>query len=165
MRLNRREWTVLNANFKRELTNREMKPSDPLLHLGAKDGPWEIELRIPQKNMAQVRDAFERLKRNELDVDFLLRTDPTRMFRGKLSKDKIAGEATTNPQETGTDAEPYFLAFVRLDPNSKDRRVPTQLLAGGAEARAKVRCGNHQLGLPMFYGVWEFICEKILFFF
>jgi hypothetical protein len=143
-----------------------MKPSEPLLHLGAKDGPWEIELRIPQKHIGQVLYAFDRLKKQELDVDFLLRTDPTRSFRGKLSKDKIAGEATTNPQESGTDSEPYYLAFVRLDPKGDPKyRVPPQLLAGGAEVRAKIRCGNHRLGYSMFYGVWEFICEKILFFF
>src|SRR5581483_1823678 len=50
LRVRSREWTVLNANFKEELKDREVKPSDPLLRLGAKDGPWEVELRIPQKH-------------------------------------------------------------------------------------------------------------------
>jgi hypothetical protein len=30
---------------------------------------------------------------------------------------------------------------------------------------AKVRCGDHAMGYSLFYGVWEFIYEKVVFFF
>jgi multidrug efflux pump subunit AcrA (membrane-fusion protein) len=168
LKLSRREWTVLNANFKEELTNREVKPSDPILRLGAKDGPWEIELKIPQKHIGQVLAAFERLKQagkpEELEVDLLLRNDPTRTFKGKLPRSKMAGEAVPNQQESG-EAEPVVTAIVTLDDIDPAYRVPPALLLSGTEVHAKVRCGNHRLGYAMFYGVWEFICEKILFWF
>lgn len=166
--LGRREWTVLNANFKEELTNREVKPSEPLLRLGAKDGPWEIELKIPQKNIGQVLAAFERLKKKdkqELDVDILLRSDPTRKFKGKLARNKISSEAVPNQQESG-EAEPVVTAFVRLDEGVDPAyRIPPSLLLSGTEVQAKVRCGNHRLGYAMFYGVWEFLYEKVVFWF
>ncbi len=56
------------------------RPGLPMrvLRLGAKDGPWEIELRIPQKHISQVLRAYERNGGQALDVDFLLRSDPTR---------------------------------------------------------------------------------------
>jgi hypothetical protein len=57
-RLNRKEWTVLNYNFKEELRNANVKPSDKLLWLGAKDGPWEVEIKIPQKHIGHVLQAF-----------------------------------------------------------------------------------------------------------
>ena len=33
------------------------------------------------------------------------------------------------------------------------------------EVRAKVRCGSHSLGYSLFYGVWEFFYENVLFYF
>jgi hypothetical protein len=35
----------------------------------------------------------------------------------------------------------------------------------GTDVRAKVRCGPHALGYALFYGVWEFFYEKVVFFF
>ena len=40
-----------------------------------------------------------------------------------------------------------------------------ELLVTGTEVHAKVRCGNHALGYSFFYGLWEFLYEKVVFFF
>src|SRR5262249_32466826 len=37
-------WTVLNWDYKEKLTGSEVKPSDPILRLGYRDGPWEVVL-------------------------------------------------------------------------------------------------------------------------
>jgi hypothetical protein len=164
--LSKREWTVLTGNFKEELTGKKVNPSDPILRLGAKDGPWEIELKIPQKHIGQVLHAFDRLQASELEVDFLLRTDPTRKFKGKLSRDKIAGEANPS-RDDNNESEPVVIAYVRIDENSDDPayRLPPELLVSGTEVHAKIRCGNHRMGYSLFYGVWEFLYEKVVFFF
>ncbi len=174
VRLSRREWTVLNSTFDEDLTNREVKPSEPLLNLGAKEGPWEIQMKIPQKHIGQILSAYERIKEQnqdgkarplELDVDFLLRSDPTRVFKGKLALDKIAGEAVPNKDDSG-EPEPVVLASVRIDDGVDPRYLlPRELLLSGAEVHAKVRCGNHRMGYALFYGVWEFFYEKVVFFF
>ena len=46
-----------------------------------------------------------------------------------------------------------------------DDRVPRGLLLTGTEVHAKVRCGNRRMGYSLFYGVWEFFYEKVVFFF
>jgi hypothetical protein len=163
------EWTVLNGNFREDWTNRLAQPSDALLRLGAKDGPWEIELKIPQKHIGQVLAGFDRLPKDApkvLDVDFLLRSDPTLTYKGKLYRDRIAGEATPN-KDDNNENEPYVLAYVRVDDPSIDPayRLPQGSLVSGTEVHAKVRCGNHRLGYALFYGVWEFLYEKVVFFF
>jgi hypothetical protein len=161
-----RQWTVLNGNFKDEFTGKQVKPSDAILRLGAKDGPWEIELKIPQKHIGQVLYAFEKLGTNELDVDFLVRTDATRKFKGKLSRDSIAGEANPS-RDDNNESEPVVVAYVRID-DERIRtadRLPPELLLSGTEVRAKIRCGNHRMGYSLFYGVWEFLYEKVVFFF
>jgi hypothetical protein len=160
-------WTVLNWDFKENLTNRLVKPSDPLLRVGNQEGRWEIELKIPQKHIGQVLQAFPSNDENaELDVDLLLLSAPTKTFKGKLARNKIAGEAVAN-HEDATDSEPTVLASVRIEGEGidKDKQIPRDLLKTGMEVHAKVLCGRHPIGYSLFYGVWEFIYEKVLFFF
>jgi hypothetical protein len=164
--LGRREWTVLNSTFKEELTGKEVKPSDPLLRLGAKDGPWEIELKIPQKHIGQILNAYERLRVEELPVDYIVRSDTTRTFKGILPRDKIGGAA--NPErDDNNEAEPVVIAYVRIEGSDipEEDRVPPELLRTGFEVHAKVRCGNHRMGYSLFHGIWEFLYEKVVFWF
>jgi hypothetical protein len=161
----KKEWTVLTGNFREEWTGKEAKPSDPIMRLGVKNGPWEIELKIPQKHIGQVQRAFARLRTDTLDVDFLLRSDPTRVFKGKLNKDRLASEALPN-RDDNNESEPVVLAYVRIDDPTIDvaDRLPSELLLSGAEVHAKVRCGNQRMGYSLFYGVWEFLYEKVVFY-
>jgi hypothetical protein len=165
-RVGRLEWTVLNGNFRDEWLGRTAKPSDPILKLGAKDGPWEIENRIPQKHISQVLKAYEGNGGEPLDVDFILRSDPTRTYRGKLYRDRISSEAVPNRDEKD-ESEPEVIAYVSIDDPSIDPnyRLSREALTSGTEVHAKIRCGKHRLGYSLFYGVWEFVYEKIVFFF
>ena len=165
-RVGRLEWTVLSGNFRDEWLDRSAKPSDPILKLGAKDGPWEIEIRIPQKHISQVLKAYERSDGQALDIDFLLRSDPTRTYRGKLFRDRISSEAVANRDEKD-ESEPEVIAYVSIDDESIDPayRLSREALTSGTEVHAKVRCGKHRLGYALFYGVWEFLYEKVVFFF
>jgi hypothetical protein len=164
--IGRREWTVLSGNFNDEWLFKTAKPSDPILKLGAKDGPWEIELRIPQKHISQVLKAFEYNNTDVLDVNFLLRSEPSRKYRGKLYREKISSEAIPNRDEKD-ESEPEVIAYVSIDDPSidPDYRLPREALTSGTEVRAKVRCGKHCMGYSLFYGVWEFLYEKVVFFF
>ncbi len=161
------QWTVLNSDFRELLFNRTVQPSDPLLRLGDKEGRWEIELKIPQQHIGQVLQAFSNEKTEVLDVDLLLRSDPTRTFRGKLRRERIGGEATPHHSDTNNEPEPVVLAYVAIDGEGINpaEALPRDLLVTGTEVRAKIRCGNHRLGYSLFYGVWEFFYEKVLFYF
>lgn len=159
--------TILSWDFRETLTNRLVKPSEPLLRIGEKSRRWEVELKIPQKHMGQVVQALERQQlADELDVDLLLVSAPTRTYRGKLVRGKLAGEAGLNAQDP-TETESVVLASVRIDgPGiAPEDRIPAELLVSGTEIHAKVRCGDHAMGYSFFYGVWEFIYEKVVFFF
>ncbi len=173
MRLTLKEWTVLNNNFEEELKNVTVKPSDKILWLGAKGGPWELEIKIPQKNLAKVLEAFHGDHNKELDVEFLLRSDPSRKFMGKLKLDKIGSEALSN-KEDKDEAEPSVLAYVRIDNNGVDdpknkidegSLLPQELLLPGVEVHGKICCDDHPMGYSLFYGVFEFLYEKVVFFF
>jgi hypothetical protein len=173
----RKEWTVLSSSFKEELTNKTVRPSDPILSLGATDGPWEIELKIPQKHYGQILKAFNEKQKQgqkpELEVQFLLRTDPTQTFKGYLHRDRVAPEAQSD-KENKDDQEPVVLAYVRIDneagtgpgdPGYIAEEFPRHMLLSGVEVHAKVVCGNQRMGYSLFYGVWEFLHERVLFYF
>src|SRR5262249_37345092 len=148
---------------------RNVKPNEPILRIGHKPGPWEVELKVPQKHIGQVLQAFGSSDPDkELDVDLVLRSTPTKTYKGKLARRDVGGEATPN-RDDNNEAEPVVVAIVHIDDPGipEDYRLPhdDKTLVTGTEVLAKVRCGNRALGYSLFYGVWEFIYEKIVFFF
>src|SRR5262249_31289634 len=121
--------TVLSSDFREHLTNRHVKPSEPLLRLGDKTKPWEVELQIPQQHIACVVRALDADDPEaELDVDLQLRSCPTRTFKGKLSRFRITSQASPNRDESG--AGPVVRASVRIDgPDVVEaERIPADLL-------------------------------------
>ena len=66
-----------------------------------------------------------------------------------------------------SEAEPVVVAFVDIEDPSipAENRLPEGGRVAGTEVHAKVRCGNHAMGYSLFYGVWEFMYEKVVFFF
>jgi hypothetical protein len=102
----------------------------------------------------------------ELDVDLLLLSTPTQTFKGKLQRGKIGSEAAP-PKDAPTDPEPVLTASVRIEGPDIDPsdQIPRSLLVAGTDVHAKIRCGNQRTGYSLFYGVWEFFYEKVVFFF
>jgi hypothetical protein len=155
---------ILNWGFQEQFTNSKLPPTQPILRVGDDQGDWEIELKIPQKHIGQVKRAFEKLKTNELDVDLLLASTPTETYTGKLSRDKIAGEAVPDKDDPNA-TEPTVLAMVRIKGNDITKPIPRSLFTAGTEVHTKIRCGNEPMGYSLFYGLWEFYYENIAFFF
>src|SRR5262249_13193814 len=99
-------------------------------------------------------------------VDLLLSTKPTAIYKGKLVKAKVAAQANAN-RDANNEPEPVVLAWVQIDTDDipVDYRLPPELLLTGTEVHARVRCGNRAMGYSLFYGVWEWVFEKVVFFF
>ncbi len=167
-KVNEREWLVLTSNFQEKL-NSEVRPNEPIMRLGVKKGPQEIELRIPQKHIGQILRGFERKKGDPDDdilmVEFILLGSSTTKYMAVLRKDRIAGEATPN-MEDSADPEPFVLAYVDIEDGRipEDYRVSRDVLVSGTEVRGKVLCGKDRAGYALFYGVYEFIYEKVIFY-
>ena len=174
---------ILSADFRENLEGRMVKPNEPLIRIGFTDpehpklSDWEIELKIPQKHVGQVLEAYKRLPAGaELDVDVLFMSQPDAgSFRVKLRKDKIASQANTQ-KDDNNEAEPVVLAWARVHPKKikdadgkmiddipADLQITSSLLLSGSEVHSRVRCGNHPMGYSLFYGVYEFLYEKVVF--
>jgi hypothetical protein len=169
------KWTVLDDDRTREaILGRTVRPSEPLLRLGNVEGAWQIEEKIPQRNVGQIARAFERpgmhkvdpAGRKYLDVDVLLASMPDTRFLGRLYQDDLAAEAVPNKDEHDEN-EPVVTAYVKLnlDDIPKDQWVPEEYFVTGLEVRTRIRCGDHPLGYSLFHGVWEWFYENVVFFF
>jgi outer membrane murein-binding lipoprotein Lpp len=155
--------TVLDWDFREKLTNKLVRPSESLLRIGDKDKGWEVELRIAPKALGPILEAFAAPGApEELDVDLLVASVPTRTFRGKLARRHLAAAAS---HDDGGQ-EPFVRASVRLDgPDIPDaERLPRELLVTGTEVHARVRCGDHPLVRSLFHGAWEWFYETVLFY-
>jgi hypothetical protein len=160
--------TILNSeDFRETLSNRWVKPSDPLLRIGDRTRDWEVELKIPQKHIGQILQAYATQNPDEeLDVDLLLASAPTHVYKGKLARGHVGMEATPN-KDDNNESDPVVLAWVRLDGQgiAENDRVPRNLRVTGSEVHVKIRCGTRPMGYSLFYGVWEWAYEKIVFWF
>jgi hypothetical protein len=161
----RPEWTVLDSpGFQEALLNRNISRKDALLHLGNRVGVWEIQLKIPQKHVGQLLEAYGPSPKPdaELDVDLVLRSTPTKTFRGKLAHKDLAREATPN-RDDHNESDPVVMAYVRVSGPGipEDMQLPREQLLSGVEVVTRIRCGTHPMGYSLFYGVWDFLYEQV----
>ena len=162
---------MLTPDVRSSLKNKLLDPKEPVLRLGNKSGKWEVETKIPQKHIGQVLHAFEYLSErkgepvDELDVDLVVRSDPTHTYHGKLHRSKIASQADPH-KDDNNESEPVVLAWVRIAGDDIDKPIPKDFLSvAETEVKVKIHCGPHRMGYSLFYGVWEFFYEKVVFFF
>ena len=166
------DWQVISGDKRDEMLHRTVKPNEPLMRLGAVDGPWRVELKLPQRNIGHVARAFatdDLHKRDEsgrkyLDVDVLLGSQTDRSFPGRLYEEDLAKEAVPN-RDDHNEQEPIMLAYVRVNMEEfgPAGQIPENLRVPGVEARTRIRCGKHSLGFSLFHGVWEWFYEKVVF--
>jgi biotin carboxyl carrier protein len=140
-----------------EMNNRVIKPGDKLLQIAKVDGRWEVELRIPENHVGQVREALSKL--GSLEVDLFLKSHPDRRWKGYLHREGLGGEMAV------TDNETVLTARVEVGP---ELAAKLEELSGGAmavetEVVGKVRCGNRSIGYVLFYQLWEFLYEHVIF--
>jgi hypothetical protein len=167
---------ILNYDYKENLKDKFVKPSDQILRIGNVKEDWEIEVKIPQKYFGHVKEAFSKEKKDELDVSIVVLSSPTRTFKGKLSRNPratghavggIGGEAVPNLDDKN-ESEPVVKCWVRIDGKDipESDRLPRDLLtAADVEAEVKIHCGNRPMGYSLFHGIWEYFYEKVVFFF
>jgi len=168
-------WTVLSDDRRENLLGRTVKPEQELMRVGNLQGPWQIELKIPQRSIGQILKAFADpeyskveagTNKQYLDVDVLLSSQPDASYMGRLYRPDVSAQAVPNKTEHD-ETEPVITAYVKLnlDDFPANLKIPTDQFVTGLEVRTRIRCGDHALGYSMFHGVWEWFYETVVFFF
>jgi multidrug efflux pump subunit AcrA (membrane-fusion protein) len=144
---------VITWEAKKVLQNRPVETGQVLMTVAAKDSEYEIELFMPERRAKHLTSARDKVKADDptqdLDVDFILMTDPGRTRTGKIVE---VMDATEPHEEQGN------VVRVRVKPNEP-------ILTGrpGATVTADVHCGWAPLGWSLLHEAWEWL-EANLFF-
>jgi multidrug efflux pump subunit AcrA (membrane-fusion protein) len=125
------------------LATRPVERGQSLLTVADVDGPWVVELRVPDDRAGHVLTARDELK-PDLDVSFAPSSDPGREYQGRI------GEVAMSTEVDET-AGPTVLVTVEFD------RQNVTALRPGATALAKIHCGRRSLGYVWLHELFEFI--------
>ncbi len=140
---------LLTWNLDQLLDARPVNRGQILATIGDLDGPWHLELRIPDRRVAHVLAA--RKESSEiLNVTFILATEPGRRLHGTLD---WVGSRTEISELDGA----FVPAKVAINRNELPQRVP------GAGITAKIYCGRRALGYVWFHDLWDAMQSWFLF--
>jgi len=140
---------VATFQVRQNLLDRPVKRGDRLLEVMNVDGPWRLELDVPEYRMGHVLSATASAAPTApLVVDYVAATAVSQGRVGRLGE---IGSRSNESQEEGTVVE----AFVDIDADDlPGRRI-------GAEVTAKIHCGPRSLGYVLFGDVLEFVQRKV----
>ncbi len=140
---------VLTWNPQPLLEARPVARGQILLTIGDLAGPWQLELRIPDRRVSHVL-AARGPSGDALPVTFLLASDPARKHYGTLDR---VGLRTEISERDGA----FVLATVALERDQIPHPIP------GANVVAKIDCGRRTLGYVWFHDLLNAVRRWLLF--
>lgn len=140
---------VLTWDVSQLLEARPVERGQALLRVDDLNGPWELELRVPDNKIGFVLEERKGTE-ERLDVSFRLATDPNQTHKAQI---RDVAMNTDTVDETG----PHVLLTAMVD------RAEIPRLRPGADVIAKVHCGRRSLGFVLLYDIWNAIQTRLLF--
>jgi hypothetical protein len=145
---------VVTWQVRDRLMLRPVEKGQVLMNIADKTGPWELEVHLPDDRLGHVnRAAAEaRAAGSDLEVDYILATDPGTRHRGTVRE--IHEQAEVRGEQGNT-----VLVRVTIDPDRHEKEE----LGAGASVTARINCGQRPLGYVIFHDLLAFIQQQILF--
>jgi multidrug efflux pump subunit AcrA (membrane-fusion protein) len=140
---------VITWDVEDQLLARPVTRGEVLLTVAQTDGPWVLELLLPDKRVGHMRDAVQELG-EELDVTFILATDPGQELQGTVQR-----VATS----TIVDATEGLVLPITVAINEAD----VTHLRPGAKVVARIDCGRQPIGYVWLHELFEFFQSRVLF--
>jgi hypothetical protein len=126
-----------------QLTARPVRHGEFLLRVARLDGPWLLELDVPESRSGHLLRAFETRPPGEgLRVEYLLESAPAASYRGELV---AVGDAT----HVNASGLPVVPAEVALPVDHLPDPRP------GATVHARIFCGRRSLGFVWLHRLYE----------
>jgi len=152
--------TVTTWDVKKVLNARPVVTGQVLMTIADPDGPWEIEVLMPEKRMRYLDYAFQNESKKDsegndyLDVEIILMTAPENKYMGKLYPPGIGRRAELDPEDG---------AVVKLRCKPNDDALLQISRRPGARVMADVKCGKRSVAFICFYEVVEWVRANVLF--
>lgn len=146
---------VITWKVQDELPGRVVNPGDVLMEVADPDGPWRIEVYMPDKRMGHIRQAWKDAQGN-LKVTFHPRAHPEQNFEGKV----VEIGQTAEPR--GEEGNTVKLAIEFPAQELFDAVGKPKVSEG---VRAKVHCGQRSWLFCLFHDLIDFVRSNIIFWF
>ncbi len=146
--------TVISSQSQKRLPGFTVSPNFALFEIADFDGPWQLDLKIPQMKFGYVQAALEQNQGKPLPVEFRIGTNPNLVLDGLL----YSVNQRAVPTDTG---EPAFSAIVQTD--VEQFKQLNEELRSGVGVTAKIHCGKKSLGFVCFYQVYDWLRTKVFF--
>lgn len=140
---------VVRWDLIRSLEARPVRQGQLLMQVIDSEGPWQLELRIPDRSVRHVL-AAQAASKDGLDVRFLFRMVPSVTYAGRLGMVNMA-------TDLDQDGELSTLATVPLHQTD----IPD--LRPGSSVIAKIQCGRRSIGYVWLREFIEFLQTRVLF--
>lgn len=149
---------VTTWDLKNLLDDRTVQPGQVLMSVSNSEGPWELEVLMPEDQMGYVARAQHEFHKKDLDVTYILANEPGEKHPGKIKDVHLIAEARGEEGNT---------VMVYVDINKEDLKDPVtgsyEYLKQGAGVSARVDCGKRPIGFVWFHDLIEFVQSRILF--
>jgi len=153
---------VTTWDVEKVLAARPVVTGQVLMTIADPEGPWEVEVMMPEKRMRYLDGAFknERVCKTDpdgqkyLDVEIILMTKPDTKYYGKLYEPAVGERAELDPEDG---------AVVRLRCVPNDEALLEISRRPGARVMADVKCGKRSVAFVCFYEVIEWIRANVFF--
>lgn len=128
---------IVTWDVVRRLESLPVNRGEVLMQVAKTDGPWELELRLSQRDAGHLLEAQRRGIEN-LRVSFTLRDDPGVSHEARVTQ--IAGSV-----QESKEGEPYVIVTAAFE-NADIRN-----LRPGATVTARIACGRRAVGYVWFH--------------
>ena len=151
---------VISWDVQRRLVEkRPISRMQYVMEIADLEGPWQLELLMPEKKMGYIMEQQKRQPDLPLRVEFVLATKPAQKYYGTVTEIHDRAEvrsASDNAKATSLNTVSIKAAIDNLESLRSD-------LYPGAECSAKINCGKRPLGYVLFYEVIVYVQKNILF--
>jgi hypothetical protein len=139
--------SVVTTEIVRKLEMRPVRRGELLMSVADLQGAWVLEIKVPDHRIGHIRDARRELK-SDLDVAFVLATDPSKTHHGTV--DSVALSTELHDSDG-----PTVLVTVTFDRNQISELRP------GASVIPRIHCGRRSLGYVWLHELFESIEKKL----
>ena len=146
---------IVTWDVKRTLERRPVGVGQVLMTVAAEGTEYEVELFMPERRVKHLTNYRNRVKERDpsedLDVDFILMTDPGVYYQGRIAEVNPAAE----PHE-----EHGNMVRIKVMPDPSN---PVKNPRPGTTVTADVHCGKAPFIYSMLHEAWEWLEANVLF--
>ena len=144
--------TVITWDLENRLKNRPVSSSQILMEIADTDGPWHLEVELPDRRVGHLIRAMED-RQEEVEVSYLLAADAMERRKGKVKSYSLSTRLNADNQQV-------VKVLVELE---KDEDLGVEQARTGVQV--KIYCGECSLGYLWLHDIGEFLDKNVWFYF